>query len=410
MIVGENMTNEIRQRIDMINHGEVPRGYIKAKSKILPSDWKYIRLGTVLEKIGRRVAVSPDELYKQIGIRSHGKGLFYKEPVSGKELGNKAVFWIEKDCFIVNIVFAWEQAIGRTTDNEVGMIGSHRFPMYRPIKKQVSVDYLIYYFNTKEGKDVLENASPGGAGRNRTLGQKEFLDSKILCPSFFEQEKIAEILTTCDHVIELREKLIAQKQAQKKWIMQNLLTGKKRLRGFTGEWKKVKLEDVSSYKSSSISATSLEQFTGKRTYPVYDANSIFIYIDSFGNADDYISIVKDGAGAGRLYLCKGKSSVIGTMGYINSTDKIGILFLFYRLCLIDFNKYINGSTIPHVYYKDYKNEIINLPSFSEQTAIANILSTADRETELLQSDLNEWKSKKKALMQLLLTGKARVNV
>ena len=54
--------------------------------------------------------------------RSHGKGIFYKEPVTGAALGNKSVFWIEPDCFIVNIVFAWEQAIGKTTQSEVGMI------------------------------------------------------------------------------------------------------------------------------------------------------------------------------------------------------------------------------------------------------------------------------------------------
>ena len=73
-------------------------------------------------------------------------------------LGNKSVFWIEPDCFIVNIVFAWEQAIGKTTQSEVGMIGSHRFPMYRPVNDRVDIDYLISYFLTKRGTDILETA------------------------------------------------------------------------------------------------------------------------------------------------------------------------------------------------------------------------------------------------------------
>ena len=81
-------------------------------------------LGDCLRRIERPVEVNPNELYTQIGIRSHGKGLFYKEPVTGEALGNKSVFWIEPNCFILNIVFAWEQAIGKTTQAEVGMIGS----------------------------------------------------------------------------------------------------------------------------------------------------------------------------------------------------------------------------------------------------------------------------------------------
>ena len=85
----------------------------------------------ILERVEVPVNVEPDKEYVQIGIRSHGKGLFYKEPVLGKALGNKQVFWIQPNCFILNVVFAWEQAITKTTENEIGMIGSHRFPMYR---------------------------------------------------------------------------------------------------------------------------------------------------------------------------------------------------------------------------------------------------------------------------------------
>ena len=179
----------------------------------------------ILERVEVPVNVEPDKEYVQIGIRSHGKGLFYKEPVLGKALGNKQVFWIQPNCFILNVVFAWEQAITKTTENEIGMIGSHRFPMYRPKNDLVDINYLIYYFLTKRGTDILEAASPGGAGRNRTLGQERFLKSKITLPTLPEQQKIAAILSTQDKVIELKEKLLAQKQQQKKYLMQQLLTG-----------------------------------------------------------------------------------------------------------------------------------------------------------------------------------------
>ena len=161
------MTPKVKERIEQIRHDKVPKGYQVIRSGIVPSDWTMFRIDDCLERVEHPVKVQADKLYTQIGIRSHGKGLFYKEQVTGAELGNKAVFWIEPDCFILNIVFAWEQAIGKTTQAEEGMIGSHRFPMYRPINNRVDTDYLIYYFLTKRGREILEAASPGGAGRNK---------------------------------------------------------------------------------------------------------------------------------------------------------------------------------------------------------------------------------------------------
>ena len=361
----------------------------------------------ILERVEVPVNVEPDKEYVQIGIRSHGKGLFYKEPVLGKALGNKQVFWIQPNCFILNVVFAWEQAVTKTTENEIGMIGSHRFPMYRPKNDLVDIDYLIYYFLTKRGTDILEAASPGGAGRNRTLGQERFLKSKITLPPLPEQQKIAAILSTQDKVIELKEKLLAQKQQQKKYLIQQLLTGKKRLPGFNGEWQFAKLENVSKYSASAASFKTYESHLGCGPYPVYDATGCFGNIDFYENEQPYISIVKDGAGAGRVALCKAKSSTIGTLGCIFAKD-IDLLYLFYWMSAVDFQIYSNGSTIPHVYYKDYKNVQVHLPCRLEQEAIVEILSTADHEIELLQKSIEAEKQKKKALMQLLLTGKVRV--
>ena len=402
------MTPEIKHRIEKIRRGNVPDGYKKTKAGILPADWDVYMLGDCLSRVERPVEVKPNELYTQIGIRSHGKGLFYKEPVTGAALGNKSVFWIEPDCFIVNIVFAWEQAIGKTTQSEVGMIGSHRFPMYRPVNDRVDIDYLISYFLTKRGTDILEAASPGGAGRNKTLGQDRFLKSKITLPPIEEQRKIAAILTTQDRVIELKEKRLAEKQRQKKYLMQQLLTGKKRLPGFAFEVEKTNIKAISTYSVSTISQTMLESYEGKQLYPVFNANSIAGHVDFYENECPYISIIKDGAGIGRVRLCEAKSSTIGTMGCIHARKGISIIFLYYLLEQVDFNKYSNGSTIPHLYYKDYSCEKVRIPDIKEQAAIAEVLSTADREIELLQQDIEQEKQKKKALMQLLLTGIVRV--
>ncbi len=184
----------------------------------------------VVTKIRNGFTPKPDDLYREIGIRSHAKGIFHKEPVTGMSLGNKSVFWIEPDCFVVNIVFAWEQAIAKTTEAEVGMIASHRFPMYKPKEGVLDLDYLLYFFKSAKGKNLLELASPGGAGRNKTLGQSEFLKLKIPVPPVEEQMKIVRLLNAADKEIELQKHKIEAIKLQKKGLMQQLLTGKKRLK------------------------------------------------------------------------------------------------------------------------------------------------------------------------------------
>ena len=97
------------------------------------------------------------------------------------------------------------------------------------------------------------------------------MEFSLALPPVEERKKIAEILTTQNKVIELKEKRLAEKQRQKKYLMQQLLTGKKRLPGFDGKWDQKKISDISTYKASSITANSLEAYSGDEIYPVYDA-------------------------------------------------------------------------------------------------------------------------------------------
>ncbi len=424
------MTPEIKQRIERIRRGEQPEGYKKTKAGILPADWDLHMLGECLSRVEKPVEVKPNELYTQIGIRSHGKGLFYKEPVAGAALGNKAVFWIEPDCFIVNIVFAWEQAIGKTTQSEVGMIGSHRFPMYRPVNDTVDIDYLISYFLTKRGTDILEAASPGGAGRNKTLGQDRFLKSKIILPPIEEQRKIAAILTTQDKVIELKEKRLVEKQRQKKYLMQQLLTGKKRLPGFSGEWKNIKLCEVLSERkeknveqnlricSVAVQKGVVDQVEHLgRSYAANDTSNYsvahygdIIYTKS-PTGDFLYGIVKQNL----LQETVAVSPLYGV--FTPLTFGLGYFLHTYFQSAICARNYL----LPIV-QKGAKNTInitndtfisskLYLPlDVEEQKAIADTFIAADREIDLLRQDIEQEKQKKKALMQLLLTGIVRVNV
>ena len=403
------MTPEIKHRIEKIRRGNVPDGYKKTKAGILPADWDVHMLGDCLSRVERPVEVKPNELYTQIGIRSHGKGLFYKEPVTGAALGNKAVFWIEPDCFIVNIVFAWEQAIGKTTQSEVGMIGSHRFPMYRPVNDRVDIDYLISYFLTKRGTDILEAASPGGAGRNKTLGQDRFLKSKITLPPIEEQRKIAAILTTQDKVIELKEKRLAEKQRQKKYLMQQLLTGKKRLPGFIGKWKTFGFNEIFITISTKGHQINKAEYETKGRYPVIDQGRQMIAGYS-NKAEKALMCPKEGVIVFGDHTREIKfvnfNFIVGADGtqLLSAKSKnAAIKYLFYYLS----NKDIHSDGYSR-HFKYVKEFTYRLPPLGEQTAIAEVLSAADHEIDLLQQDIEQEKQKKKALMQLLLTGIVRV--
>lgn len=422
------MTPEVRNRIEQLRHGNVPDGYKKTKAGILPDDWTVCTIGECLERVERPVDVQADEMYTQIGIRSHGKGLFYKDPVTGESLGNKAVYWIEPDCFVLNIVFAWEQAIGKTTQAEVGMIGSHRFPMYRPVNGKIDIDYLISYLMTKRGKDILEAASPGGAGRNRTLGQDRFMKSKIVLPALDEQKKIAEILTTQDRIIELKGKRLAEKQRQKKYLMQQLLTGKKRLPGFGGEWKNVGLNEVllerkeknvdQDHRICSVAVQKgvVDQIEHLgRSYAATDTSNYgiahygdIIYTKS-PTGDFPYGIIKQN----QMHEDAAVSPLYGI--YEPACFELGYILHTYFSYAVNCSNYL----LP-IIQKGAKNTIntsndvfVSRPLYlptdcEEQRALAEIFITADKEIALLCQDIEQEKQKKKALMQLLLTGIVRV--
>ena len=102
---------------------------------------------------------------------------------------------------------------------------------------------------------------------------------------------------------------------------------------------------------------------------------------------------------GRIFYCKGKSSVLGTMEIIKSKIQINTYFLYCLLNNIDFVKYVTGSTIPHIYFKDYSIEVCGIPSLHEQTKIANFLSVLDEKISLCDTQIAKTEQYKKGLLQ-----------
>jgi restriction endonuclease S subunit len=151
-----------------------------------------VRLGDVLELRRRKVALGASDEYVEVGLRSYGKGVFHKPAATGAQLGNKKVYAVEPGDLVISNVFAWEGALAVASEAERGLIGSHRFMTWIPRNAdRVDVRYLWHYFLSEPGLLQLRRASPGSAGRNRTLGISALEDIKLPLPDLSEQQRIA---------------------------------------------------------------------------------------------------------------------------------------------------------------------------------------------------------------------------
>ncbi|MCE7914557.1 MAG: restriction endonuclease subunit S [Nitrosomonas sp. PRO4] len=373
---------------------------------MVPDGWKIQKVSECLERVVDSVLPEPNSMYREIGIRSHAKGIFHKEPVTGNSLGNKRVFNVHPNCFVVNIVFAWEQAIAMTSDDEVGMIASHRFPMFKPKKNRCDIKYITYFFKTPRGKYLLELASPGGAGRNKTLGQNEFARVEIPLPPTDEQKKIARILSLWDRAIEVTEKLLKNSQQQKKALMQQLLTGKKRLPGFGGGWEKRKIGEIARIEYGKSPKDILVK-NGK--YPVVGTGGVTGWTNTPMRKGHAVVIGRKGTIDRPQYIDR-PFWAIDTIFYCYSEECISIKWFFYLMCSINLKKYNEASGVPSLSRETVKAIKVTIPETLEQQKIASVLSAADKEIEILEQKLDCLRQEKRALMQLLLTGKCRVKV
>lgn len=151
----------------------------------------------------------------------------------------------------------------------------------------------------------------------------------------------------------------------------------------------VTLGDVCKKGSSNVALKDILSNDGK--YPIYGASGFIKTVDFYHQEQDYIAIVKDGAGVGRTMLLPKQSSVIGTMQYIIPNELVDIKYLYYAVVYMNLAKYYMGAAIPHIYFKDYQMEPLKLPSLSEQKHISAIFEKIDelinqRKTQLVQLD------------------------
>ena len=155
---------------------------------------QWLPMGDIAPIVRRDVTVDHQSSYAELGIRSFGKGTFHKPTLSGVELGDKRVYRIEPGDLLFSNVFAWEGAIAVTQPEDAGRVGSHRFISCVPHDGLTTAEYLRYYFLTDEGMTKIRDASPGGAGRNRTLGLSKLMDLNVPIPSIEVRKAFVNLL------------------------------------------------------------------------------------------------------------------------------------------------------------------------------------------------------------------------
>jgi len=174
----------------------------------------------------RPINVDFSEKYYELGIRSFGRGTFHKLPVSGAALGTKRIFSIEPGDLLFNIVFAWEGAVAVAKPNDSGRVGSHRFLTCVPQHGLATSSFLCFHFLTDHGLQQLGEASPGGAGRNRTLGLEALKKIQVPVPAFKRQIWFDSIQAGLDYVKRLQAESTAELDALMLAILDKAFKGK----------------------------------------------------------------------------------------------------------------------------------------------------------------------------------------
>lgn len=200
-----------------------------------------VRVGDLFTLSRRAVAVDAEDEYREIGIRSFGKGIFHKEPVSGVDLGNKRVFRIEPGDLVISNVFAWEGAIAVASEEEAGMVGSHRFMTFVPTDGRIDPSWAAWFFLSESGLARIGRASPGSAGRNRTLAVDRFKNLEIPLPPIHEQQRTAAELNCVATSVESLDAL-AQRSARMGRATRSALT--LRQPGTGSRWNRHALDEV----------------------------------------------------------------------------------------------------------------------------------------------------------------------
>ena len=429
------MTPEIKQRIDQVCRGEVPEGYQRTILGIEPRSWNKSRIDKICRlssgSTPRRDAVenfNGDILWVTSGELKRRTIWDTREKISETAVVNSHLEIYDPGTVVIAI-YGLEAAGIRGT---VSIIGKQctisqacmAFTEFKGVDNE-----FFYYWYLNNGQVIGLRYAQGTKQQNLST---DIVGSFPICfPGQGEQQKIAAILTTQDRVIELKEKRLAGKQRQKKYLMQQLLTGKKRLPRFSGEWKANRLRNITTRHTKRNTIGNTNVLTISAQYGLINQAEFFNKAVASDDKSNYFLLEKGDFAYNKSYS---NGYPFGAIKRLTRYE-VGIVSPLYICFRIKegsvsgeyLEQYFEAGLMNHeiqafaqegarnhgllnIAVDDFFNSKILLPSPEEQAAIAEVLSASDREIGLLRQDIEHEKQKKKALMQLLLKGIVRVKI
>ena len=163
---------------------------------------EWLPMKEVAPIIRRPVTINDDALYPELGIRCFGNGTFHKPAMTGTEVATKKIFQIKKGDLVFSNVFAWEGGIAVAKEEDNDRFGSHRFISCVADEEKALAEYLCYHFLSPKGLEDINACSPGGAGRNKTLGLDKLMKIKVPVPSLVSQKEFVELLSKTNAIKE----------------------------------------------------------------------------------------------------------------------------------------------------------------------------------------------------------------
>ena len=379
---------------------------------MIPSDWE-VNVATLIN--GR--AYSQSELLERGKYRVLRVGNFGTNDswyYSNLELPEKMY------CNKGDLLYCWSCTYGAYIWNEEKTI--YHYHIWKIADLKAEKGYLQYILNNDVAQQM--NSSNGSTMSHITKG---FLENRLFVfpPTIEEQQRIANALSDVDSLINNLEKLIAKKKNIKQGAMQQLLTGKKRLKGFDGEWCEKKLGEIADY-FNGLSHEGKQKNTGK--YELINLNSISIdgglkpsgkYIDDGFDTlkeNDLVMVLSDVAHGdllGRVALIPEDNKYVLNQRVALLRIKDNSVFAYFLFFIINANQHYfktegAGSSQLNLSKNSVTNFIVKMPPLEEQCAISKVLSDMDSEIEALEQKLTKVRKIKQGMMQELLTGKIRL--
>lgn len=382
------------------------------------TDWKEVELlslsdggmqNGVFYEVSRKGSGIPlinvGDMYTKVPITSEKLELFdaTDDEIKRFEVNDGDLFFTRSSVVPSGIAFCnWY----KKTSNKPVVFDSHVI-RFKTDKNQVVPMFLyLQCISPKARRFFIANAK---TATMTTIDQTIMGKCIIDLPPLPEQRRIAEVLSDTDALITAVERLIAKKRAIKQGAMQELLTGKRRLPGFKGEWVEKKLEQT--YINITTGKLDANAMTESGMYRFYTCAKEYFFIDNYAFDDEALLISGNGANVGYIHYYKGKFNAYQRT-YVLTGFKESIFYIKHYLCKFlseRIEKEVNAGGTPFIKKNTIDEMIIVLPpTIAEQTAIAEILSDMDAEIDKLTAKLTKLRGIKQGIMSELLTGRIRL--